>query len=513
MIDRSRARGLIVAAVAAVAGVGCGGGDDVVADDDVPSGLTEAEIARIQLAVGGSLNQGLARGYSVAIWRDGEIVYAEGFGAKDDAGVAVTRDTLFQIGSDTKKITAIALLREIEAGRATLADTVGELVPDLALASDPDFLDTVTLDDLLSHRTGMFDYTPWTEDPDDARLAGITRGRFAENEYAMMPAGIAWAYCNPGYSLAGFVTEVTSGRPWPEVVTDDVFAPLGMDDTYARRDDAIAAGEDLASARGLVIDSPGGFDTFDLFGGNIAAHTGWASPAQMQDNAFTRPAGLVWSTATDQARLLGFFVDGNTEVLSDAARASMMTGHAPFANNAVGEAYGYGLMVHAGYHATDGTFRPTPVVDHGGNTLAMTSASAMLPELRVAVSVLANGRNEDLSLVVATALEVAAGARMPAAVEAPRPLPPPATDLLPYTGSFTDPNLGDITITWETDHLAIDIPLLTDLGATLGPLVPVALDYFTFTVDGEPQRISFYDGPDGENQFAVNRAFVFSRAP
>ena len=113
-------------------------------------------------------------------------------------------------------------------------------MPDLALASDPAYFGTLTLDELLSHRSGLYDYTPWLDAPDDAHLAATIRGRFAANEYAMMPAGIAWNYANPNFALAGFVTEVLDGRPWPAIVTADVLQPLGLVHTYARRDDGLA---------------------------------------------------------------------------------------------------------------------------------------------------------------------------------------------------------------------------------------------------------------------------------
>ncbi len=475
-----------------------------------PDGLSDTDIVRIHDAVDTSLGRGLATGYSIAVWRDGAVIYAEGFGARDPAGTAVTADTLFQIGSDTKKITAISLLRQVETGAVDLDDTVADLVPDLTFAEAPTLAATVTVHDLLAQQSGLFEYTPWTEAPADDRLAAIVRGRFAANEYTLMPPGIAWSYSNPNYSLAGFVDETVAARPWADLVIDGVLAPLGMTHTYPRRDDMLAVETDIASARGLIF--PDGFDTFDIFG-TVATMQGWVTPAQQLDTAFTRPAGLIWSTASDQARLLGFLVDGDPAVLADPLRVAVTTAQVPVVNHAVGVGYGYGVFAHDGYTAADRTYRPARLLSHGGNTLTMTSASLVLPEQRVAVSVLANGRNEDLEQVAQIALEVAAGARLPDPVIAPEILAPPAADQASYAGTFTDPNLGAVTIAWEVDHLTIAVPLLTDLGATVAPrLEPVGLDLFVMRVDGEPHQMSFYDGPDGtRHQYAVNRAFVFTR--
>src|SRR5262245_28560494 len=219
--------------------------------------------APIRDAVDQHLGDGMATGYSVAIWRDGEVIYAEGFGDKDAEGSPVTADTLFQIGSDTTKVAAIALLQQVQAGVVQLDDTVGTIIPDLVLTRSPTQLETLTLDVLISHRSGLFDYTPWTEAPGDDQLEAIMRGRFAQNEYAMMPPGIAWNYANPAFSLAGFVTEYVDGRAWSDLVAETVFAPLGMVHTYARRDDMLASEGDIADGHGMLL--PDGYDSFSLF--------------------------------------------------------------------------------------------------------------------------------------------------------------------------------------------------------------------------------------------------------
>jgi CubicO group peptidase (beta-lactamase class C family) len=478
---------------------------------DAPRPLSPEEIQTIRDAVATSLGQGLATGYSIAVWREGRVIYRDAFGTRDEQGNAATPDTQFLIGSDTKKLTAIGLLQQVQAGALTLDQSVADVAPGLSLAASPEHLRRLTIDALLSHRSGLFDYTPWTEAPADEHLAAAVRGRFAENEYPMMPPGIAYNYSNPDYSIAGFLNELLDGRHWADIVTADVFVPLGMGHTYARRDDMLDAESDVASGYGTDLR---GLDTFDLFDALDASsfRQGWVTPLQQVDDAFTRPAGLVWSTAADQARLLGFLVDGNESVLSEPLREEMTSAHSPYYNHLTTLAYGYGLFAQRGFPSATGEFYDVPYLWHGGSTETMTSASLLLPEQRVAVSVLANGNAEDLDRVARAALTVAARQTLPPPSSLPAP-PPPADGLPSYAGSYVDPSLGELTLGWDGQNVTIDVPALTALGVEYDTtLQPVALDLFTFSLAGELTDLSFYDGEDGtRHQYGVNRDFVLTR--
>lgn len=490
-----------------------GTGDDTTTTGDPGNGLDEDAIARIHMAVDQSLGTGFATGCAVAIWRDGEVIYAEGFGTKDEAGNPVTNDTLFQIGSDTKKMTAMTVLRLVDAGELSLDQTVGELLPMLDLVQAPGHLDELTVHQLLSHQSGLWDYTPWIDSPDDGELAAVTYGRFAMNEPAMMPAGIAWSYSNPNFSLAGLLVEELGGQSWPDAVIDDVAVPLGLTQTYARRDDVLARATDVASGFGPIF--PDGVDSFDLIelASIVPDPADWTTAEMQADHAFTRPAGLVWSTASDMARLSGFLIEGDPRVLSQASHAALVGGHVgvyPGVDPAE-LGYAYGLVSARGFQGSDGSYHDVPTLNHGGNTLSMTSTTVLLPDQDVAVSVLANGAYEDSTLIAVVALEEAAAGRLPAPSAPQSPFEPPRDDLSVYAGSFTEPVLGDVTIGFDGSDVTVEIPTLTALGATVDPvLVPVYRDVFAVIIDGEPVDLSFYDG-EVPFEYCVNRSFVLQR--
>ncbi len=465
-------------------------------------------IAAIQRKAKSDLRANNASGVSVAVWKDGEIVYAEAFGTRHpDTDEAVATTTLFQIGSDTKKLTAIAALQQVQAGTLALDSAVGDVVTDLHFVVEPGLEAELTLHELLSHQGGIYDYTPWTVAPADSELHDRAVGRFAENEYALGPSGLFWNYANPNFSLAGLMTETAAGRPWGDVLEDDVFAPLGMTRSYARLADAVADGD---YATGFGVGFPDGYDTFDPL--EALGYTwGTVEVEDMADDGFTRPAGLVWSTASDMARLGGFLIDGDAAVLDDTLREAVVTPQVPMypRSDAADYGYGYGLMVNNfGWSGNGGWYMGVPLWAHGGNTMTMTSAFYVLPEQRVVVSVLSNGYADDFTATAVTALEGFAD------------LPEPGTggsflaepgEYDKLVGTWEDAHLaGRLVVTLDGDTLLVDAPDLEAAGSTVGEaLEPYALDLYLLAVDGTSYDLNYYENADGA--WLINRQFSLKK--
>ncbi len=175
-------------------------------------------------------------GVAVGLIADGEET-TSGFGITNvDHPLAVDGDTLFQIGSITKTVTATALMRLVEAGTVGLDVPVRTYVPELRLR-DEGVAAAVTLRHLLTHMGGWFgDHFADTGVGDDALARYVAQ--LAELPQ-LTPLGSVWSYSNSGFALAGRVLEVVTGRTAEDALTELVLAPLGMARSFFFARDAI----------------------------------------------------------------------------------------------------------------------------------------------------------------------------------------------------------------------------------------------------------------------------------
>lgn len=154
---------------------------------------------------------------------------AAGFASK------VTRRDRWHIGSDTKAMTATMVARLADRGLLRLDETMGEAFPDWSADMDA-ALRTVTVSQLLSHTAGL---APVTDDQQlDAVMAlagnaGDIRQQRARVAHAFLtrpPASRVgmFEYSNLGYIVAAAIAEARTGKPWEDLITQEIFRPLGI---------------------------------------------------------------------------------------------------------------------------------------------------------------------------------------------------------------------------------------------------------------------------------------------
>lgn len=464
-------------------------------------------LAAILAAAEDDLDASLATGAQIAVWHAGELVYTASLGTKDPAGTALVDDeTLFQIGSDTKKMTAIAVLQQVEAGNVSLTAPLSAALPSVDLVESPDWADQVTVHDLISHQGGLFDWTPWEPAADDTQLRSIAEGEFAAAEWAMADPGVFYNYSNPNFSIAGLVAEDAAGVPWADLVTERIFAPLAMDHTFARLSEVVDYGN-YATGTGLSFD--GAVDWFNPL--VFPAYSFGPVPIEeMVDHAFVRPAGLVWSTASDQARYLGeFWIRGDEDVLSDELRTAATTMQVAEYPSIPIQGYGYGWMVLT-IAPVGIQFYDTPMILHGGNTMSETSLTWAFPEKELAISILSNGFGDDFDHT-ATVLAQKSGLLTDTTV--PTGLVVTESDHAELVGDYTDHFFGVMQVTDVGGALNVTVPLLDDLGVSYDPVLEYAgyQDVYLVTVDGQLMDLTFLHGEGGGYEWLRNRSFVGQR--
>lgn len=286
---------------------------------------------------------------------------AAGF-ADVEARAPMKTDAVFWIASQTKPITAAAVMMLVDEGKIALDDPVEKHLPEfkgLKVVAEEDAERTVlkkpvrppTIRDCLSHTSGAAFKSPM-ETP---TLDGLPL-RDAVRSYAMMPLrnepGTKYLYSNVGINTAGRIVEVVAGMPYERFMHDRLFGPLGMKDTTFWPDEAQVAR--LAKAYKPNASKDGLEET-------TIVHL--AYPLS-DPRRHPMPGGGLFSTAEDCARFLRMVMNGGTldgrRYLSEAAVKEMTKRQTP---ESIKDSYGLGWSVGPGHYGHGGALSTNMVVD------------------------------------------------------------------------------------------------------------------------------------------------------
>jgi CubicO group peptidase (beta-lactamase class C family) len=348
---------------------------------------------------------------------------AWGFGVTNvDHPLPVDPDTIFEIASITKTMTATVAARLAADGKLDLDAPVRKYLPEFAVA-DPGVSARVTVRDLFTHTAGWFgEHLAPTGRGDDAIAKGVAAMAGLEQ---LAPAGV-FSYNNVSLIVAGRVIEVTSGRPYRDAVRDLLFAPLGM--THSAFDAADVLYERLAA------------------GHTVRDGAAVRVRARLSESTNGDPVGGVRSTANDLLRYARFHLgDGTapdgTRLVPAAALAAMREPRVR-----VGPAGHVGL---AWFLDERGGVR---IAGHGGATVAHMSQLTLVPERGAAFVILTNGANGVRLCAELQEWLLRSWLGLP-----PRPRPAalePQPDVRPFAGRYWAP-LSDIELAPEDGALVL----------------------------------------------------------
>lgn len=167
-------------------------------------------------------------GAGVAIIYKGELVFVKGYGYRDfENKLPVTKNTLFQIASNTKLFTTVAAGMLVEEGVFNWDKPIKESVPELEFYND--FLNSnVTLRDMLGHKTGVSRHDMIWLQSDFSRKELFERIKYLK---PAIPLRQDFIYNNLMYTAVGYSIELKTGLSWEDYVRQNIFAPLEMNNT------------------------------------------------------------------------------------------------------------------------------------------------------------------------------------------------------------------------------------------------------------------------------------------
>lgn len=210
------------------------------------SGVNQTILSQIPHRIQHFIDNRTVAGAVTLVFHSNDTVEFDALGMADvEAGRPMRKDTVFQIMSMTKPVTAIGIMMLAEEGKLALRDPVEQylpefrnqhvsanLGPDAIHLSQPDH--PITIRDLLTHTAGIQDPAPAAihDYPQlmNVSLAEVVR-QLAKQPLLFQP-GTQWSYSSPGIEILGRLIEVCSGQKYEDFIAERILRPLGMKDSF-----------------------------------------------------------------------------------------------------------------------------------------------------------------------------------------------------------------------------------------------------------------------------------------
>ena len=310
-------------------------------------------------------------GAAVVVVRDGKVALLKGYGVRDVMKVdAVDENTIFQLASVTKTVTAAAAATVVDEGQLDWDKPIFNYLPEF-VGYDPYMTRWLTERDLLAQRTGWPAYTGDQLDSFGYDRAEILRRlRFFKPRYSLREVA---QYSNPGFFVAGEVAARCAKQSWNDLVEQRLFKPLEM----SRSGTVIKAlqGTNATAAHAVV-------------NGKIAV----VGPTELD---VTGAASSGTSTAADMSKLMLMFLNKGThngkrilkpETIAEMFKRSMVSAidftDLPPISEATGFYYGLGVGSY--------DYGGHQIIEKGGALAGVRTIIVLVPDKNAGIVVLAN---------------------------------------------------------------------------------------------------------------------------
>lgn len=208
-------------------------------------------------------------GAAIAVIKKGKISKIKGYGlASVEFNVPATTETVFEIGSVSKQITAAGILILMQDGKLNLDEKISRYLP-----NTPTSWEKVTIRNLLNHTSGIKSYSSLTGFDLSKRMKQADFIKALSPHPLDFETGTNYVYSNSGYNLLSFIIESVSGKNYWDFMRERVFNPLGMTKTADRDPQFIiknrATGYEWTNNRLVGRD----YELTDLFGAGAIVST------------------------------------------------------------------------------------------------------------------------------------------------------------------------------------------------------------------------------------------------
>jgi len=293
--------------------------DNSTGTPDPTPPVTQKDIAAIDNAVKNFMTTYKIPGVSIAVTKSDNLVYVKSYGQMSAAdNTPVTNNNLFRIASVSKPVTAVAIMKLLEAGKLTMDSKVfgtGSILGNDYPSSKLSAVSDLTVRNLLHHTSNL-----WPNDGNDPMFRQPAYNHqqlitWTLDNYNGTSSRGVYRYSNFGYCLLGRIIEKLSGKSYEQFVKDEVLKPCGINNM-------VMGGSTLADRKPneVLYTGQGGFDPYVYNIPRMDAHGGWLA------------------SATDLARFIvkvnGF--SGKADILQPSTIATMTTKSVPSSNYASG---------------------------------------------------------------------------------------------------------------------------------------------------------------------------------
>jgi CubicO group peptidase (beta-lactamase class C family) len=173
-------------------------------------------------------------GVSIAVIHDGKIEWARGFGVRNPDGAPVNAETMFQAGSISKPLAAMAAMRLVQEGKLTLNADINMYLTSWKFPSEPIAGGKIiTLRELLTHTAGttVHGFPGYASTEPVPTLVQVLNGEKPANTPAIrseQPPMKEWKYSGGGYAVMQQAVIDVAHEPFPKLLHDSVLVPIGM---------------------------------------------------------------------------------------------------------------------------------------------------------------------------------------------------------------------------------------------------------------------------------------------